>query len=64
MESYIVRIYRQEQRKSEKMTGVVIQVGGNEEYVFSNIFELHHILTNKRNAEKFSAHRHDSKPFA
>ena len=63
MESFIVRIYRQE-TNSEKMTGVAIQISENEEYRFSNIFELYNILTNKRNSTSYYIGKHDSKPLA
>lgn len=59
MESYIIRIYRKEQQQSEKMTGVVIQVGGSEEYVFSNVFELYKILNKKNNADQSLQNQHE-----
>ncbi|NOX42185.1 MAG: hypothetical protein GXP19_00385 [Gammaproteobacteria bacterium] len=53
MESYIVRIYRQEDARSEKMVGVAIEPGEDKEHVFNNVFELYKLLTAKKNiAEK------------
>jgi len=51
MESFIVRIYRQEKPVSEEMVGVVLKAGEDEEQVFGNIFELYSILTNKQNTD-------------
>ena len=59
MESYIIRIYRKEQQQSEKMTGVVIQVGGSEETVFSNVFELYKILNKKNKTDQYVKNQYE-----
>lgn len=50
MESYIVRIYRRDQKQSTKVQGVVEQVGKQQRMTFHSLSELVRIfnLTKKR----------------
>ena len=47
LESYIVRIYRAEERNPRNIIGVVEEVGADEKRAFTNIEELWNILNYK-----------------
>jgi hypothetical protein len=52
MESYIVRIYREEKKRHQNIVGIVEEVGVDEKKAFTNLDELWNILNPLKNSWK------------
>ena len=51
MESYIIKIYRQEKQKPEKVVGIALHVTTGKQTVFSNAEELWQVINSQKETD-------------
>ena len=52
MESYLIRIYRRDEKDPERITGTVEEIGTQKSQGFKNVVELGGIITGKKRKDK------------